>query len=131
MTDRADEFVASHLQKDSFKADGLRPYAEYRDLGLAKATHGNVQAHVIRHAPGFTSAERQSARHYHDVKFQMVYVLKGWIKSEFEGHGVQEFRAGSCWTQPSGIKHKVLDASDDMELLEIIMPAEFDTVDVE
>ena len=61
----------------------------------------------------------------------MVYVLKGWIRTEFEGQGVKEFRAGSCWTQPSGIKHKVLEMSEDMELLEIIMPAEFPTVDVE
>ncbi len=124
-------FAVSHLTPDSFKADGLRPYAEYRDLGIASATNGDVQVHVIRHAPGYTAADRQSARHYHDVQFQMVYVLKGWIKTEFEGHGVQEFRAGSCWTQPSGIRHKVLETSEDMELLEIILPANFETVDVE
>jgi quercetin dioxygenase-like cupin family protein len=58
----------------------------------------------------------------------MVYVLKGWIKSEFEGQGVQTFKAGACWIQPPRIKHKVLDYSDDCEVLEIILPAEFDTV---
>jgi len=131
MTEGPQQFTVSHLRPDSFKADGLRPYAEYRDLGVSAATHGGVQAHVIRHAPGFKPEQRQSARHFHDVQFQMVYVLKGWIKTEFEGHGVQEFRAGSSWVQPSGIKHKVLETSEDMELLEIIMPAEFRTVDVE
>ena len=58
----------------------------------------------------------------------MVYVLKGWFSSEFEGQGVQTFHAGSCWIQPPKIKHTVRGYSDDCELLEIILPAEFDTV---
>ena len=44
-----------------------------------------------------------SKRHYHDVEFQMVYVLKGWIKSEFDGAGVVTMREGSCWLQPPKI----------------------------
>jgi len=55
-------------------------------------------------------------------------VLKGWIKSEFEGEGVHTFRAGSCWNQPPKIKHTVLGYSDDCEVLEIVLPADFDTV---
>jgi hypothetical protein len=39
--------------------------------------------------------------------------------------------AGACWIQPPNIKHKVLDYSDDCEVLEIIMPAEFETVMLE
>jgi quercetin dioxygenase-like cupin family protein len=61
----------------------------------------------------------------------MIYVLKGWIKSEFEGAGVVTMREGSCWLQPPRIKHSVLDYSDDCELLEIIMPADFATVELE
>ena len=38
---------------------------------------------------------------------------------------------GSCWLQPPKIKHTVLDYSHDCELLEIILPAEFDTVELE
>jgi hypothetical protein len=38
---------------------------------------------------------------------------------------------GSCWLQPPGIKHKVLDYSDDCELLEVILPADFATVELE
>jgi hypothetical protein len=62
---------------------------------------------------------------------QMVYVLKGWIKGEYEGAGVVTMREGSCWLQPPKIKHTVLDYSDDCELLEIIMPADFETVELE
>ena len=40
-------------------------------------------------------------------------------------------REGSCWLQPPKIKHKVLDYSDDCELLEIILPADFETVELE
>jgi hypothetical protein len=37
----------------------------------------------------------------------------------------------SVWLQPPKIKHAVLDYSDDCELLEIIMPADFATVELE
>ncbi len=120
-------FVASHLDEATF-APGLRAYAHYRDLGIAKATGGLAQAHVIRLIPPCDPAE-VSKRHYHEVDFQMVYVLKGWIKGEYEGE-VVTMREGSCWLQPSGIPHTVLDYSDDCELLEIILPADFDTVEL-
>ena len=101
-----------------------------RDLGIAKATNGMVQAHVIRLIPP-CRPEEVSKLHYHDVDFQMVYVLKGWIKSEFEGQGAIKMEQGSSWIQPPRIKHVVLDYSDDCELLEIILPAEFETVELQ
>jgi mannose-6-phosphate isomerase-like protein (cupin superfamily) len=120
------KFTFSHHREEDFDA-GLRTYAKYRDLGIANATGGMVQAHVIRMLPPFRP-EEVSTPHYHDVEFQMVYVLKGWMKTEFEGEGVHTFRAGSCWIQPPRIKHTVRGYSDDCELLEIVLPAEFDTV---
>jgi len=119
-------FVFSHHREEDFD-QGLRPYSAYRDLGIAPATSGMVQAHVIRMTKPF-SAEEVAIPHYHDVDFQMVYVLKGWFRSEFEGQGAHTFYAGSCWIQPPRIKHTVLGYSDDCELLEIVLPAEFDTV---
>lgn len=121
-------FTVSHLNEKDFKREGLRPYAQYRDLGIAKATGGLAQAHVIRLIPPCTDEVRK--RHTHAVELQLVYVLKGWMKNEFEGHGEQLMRAGSCWLQPPNIKHTVLDYSDDCEVLEIIVPAEFNTVEV-
>jgi quercetin dioxygenase-like cupin family protein len=61
------------------------------------------------------------------VRFQLVYVLKGWSKMEFEGVGEVTMREGSCWIQPPGIKHTVLGFSDDYEIVEIIIPAKYDT----
>jgi len=125
---RKQTFVATHYREGDFK-EGLRRYAQYRDLGIAAATNGLAQAHVIRLVPPCIPAE-VSKEHYHDVEFQMIYVLKGWMKGEYEGAGVVTMREGSCWLQPPRIKHTVLDYSDDCELLEIILPAEFDTVEL-
>ena len=58
-------------------------------------------------------------------------MLKGWIKTAFDGHGAIVMRTGSCWIQPPRIEHKVLDYSDDCEVLEIVLPAEFKTVELE
>jgi hypothetical protein len=122
-------FRVSHHSEDDFEI-GLRRYAKYRDLGMAKATGGMVQAHVIRFVPPFRP-EEVSKLHTHDVEFQMVYVLKGWIKTELEGQGAHVMRPGSAWLQPPMIKHKVLDYSDDCEVLEVILPAEFETTELE
>ena len=119
----------SHYRDEDFKADGLRAYAQYRDLGFAAASSGLAQAHVIRLIGPCNPAE-VSKLHYHDVEFQMVYVLKGWIKTYLEGQGETLMQAGSAWTQPPRIKHLIMDYSDDVELLEVILPAEFKTVEL-
>ncbi len=126
---KAQRFTVNHLNEADFQI-GLRAYAKYRDLGIAAATNGAAQAHVIRFVPP-CRPEEVSKLHHHDVDFQMVYVLKGWIKSEFEGHGIHIMQAGSCWIQPPRIAHKVLDYSDDCEVLEIILPADFETVELD
>jgi hypothetical protein len=121
--------AVSHYRDEDFKADGLRAYAHYRDLGIADATDGLAQAHVIRLIGPCNPAE-VSKLHFHDVEFQMVYVLKGWVKTYMEGQGETLMQQGSAWTQPPKIKHLIMDYSDDVELLEVILPAEFKTVEL-
>ncbi|MBR0774115.1 cupin domain-containing protein [Bradyrhizobium diazoefficiens] len=121
--------AVSHHREQDFKADGLRAYAKYRDLGIADATHGLAQAHVIR-LQGPCDPAEVSKLHYHDVEFQMVYVLNGWVKTYMDGQGETLMTEGSAWTQPPKIKHMILDYSDDVELLEVILPAEFKTVEL-
>ena len=122
-------FTVSHLNEADYKQDGLRSYALYRDLGIAAASGGLCQAHVIRLLSPCTDEVRK--RHLHETELQLIYVLQGWIKNEFEGEGVQMMSAGSCWLQPPGIRHTVLDYSPDVELLEIIVPADFKTAEVD
>jgi mannose-6-phosphate isomerase-like protein (cupin superfamily) len=116
--------AVSHYRDEDFVANGLRRYAHYRDLGIADATHGLAQAHVVR-LIGPCNPEEVSKLHFHDVEFQLVYVLKGWVKTYMEGQGETLMKEGSCWTQPPRIKHLILDYADDCELLEVILPAEF------
>jgi mannose-6-phosphate isomerase-like protein (cupin superfamily) len=119
----------SHYRDEDFITNGLRAYAKYRDLGIAEATGGLAQAHVIRLIGPCNPAE-VSKLHFHDVEFQMVYVLKGWVKTYMEGQGETLMEVGSAWTQPPRIKHLIMDYSDDVELLEVILPAEFKTVEL-
>jgi hypothetical protein len=127
---RAKQRIAiSHYRDEDFVANGLRTYAHYRDLGIAEASHGLAQAHVIRLIGPCNPAE-VSKLHFHDLEFQMVYVLKGWVKTYLEGQGETLMKEGSAWTQPPRIKHLILDYSDNCELLEVILPAEFRTVEL-
>ena len=122
-------FHFSNFRAEDFRTDGLRTYAKYRDLGMSEATSGLLQAHVIRLVPPCDPAV-VSKQHYHDVELQMIYVLKGWIKGDYDGK-VVTLREGAAWLQPPRIEHRVLDYSDDCELLEIVVPANFKTVELE
>ena len=119
-------FVVSHA-RDAHYERGLRAYFEYRDLGIEAATEGRVVAHLIRAAPG---GEFVGKPHRHDTTFQFVYVLKGWIEFEYEGQGVVRLEAGSAVHQPPGIRHREIGHSDDLELLELVMPGKFATEEV-
>ncbi len=119
-------FVVSHARDASFQR-GLRSFFEYRDLGIKHATDGRVEAHVIRAAAG---TEFSSQPHLHQTIFQLVYVLKGWIEFEYEGQGRVRLEAGSCVHQPPGIRHREVGHSEDVEMLEVVLPANFKTEEV-
>lgn len=123
--------VVKHLTKGAFKGGGLRGFFEYRDLGIHGATKGGFGAHVIRAAKGHAKKERVkgSGGHTHALDFQMVYVLKGWVRFEYEGFGAVKLKAGSCVYQPPGIRHREIEHSPDVEMIEITAPAEFETSD--
>jgi quercetin dioxygenase-like cupin family protein len=115
--------MVRHAAESGFDA-GLRAFFEYRDLGIREATHGAFGAHVIRAVPG---RHAEPKWHTHDLAFQMVYILKGWVRFEYEDIGEVELRPGDCVHQPPRIRHRELAHSDDLELIEITGPAEFET----
>jgi quercetin dioxygenase-like cupin family protein len=122
-------FVIHKAKDNPFKSGGLRSYREYRDFGFSEATGGKFHAHIIRTtAP---APEGGSGLHYHDLDFQMVYCLKGKSHVWFEGQGEVKIEAGDSWVQPPAIRHNVLWYSEDYELLEITLPAEYPTIQVE
>ena len=124
--DSPQRFAISHLNESDFKTGGLRDYSAYRDLGVAAATNGLAHAHVVRMIAPFSADF--SVRHRHNVQFQLVYCLRGWFETDFEGIGPQRLVAGSCWIQPPGVRHTVVGWSDDCELLEVTMPAKYETI---
>jgi mannose-6-phosphate isomerase-like protein (cupin superfamily) len=116
-------FVVSHAVDATFTR-GLRSFFEYRDLGIRQATEGLAVAHVIRAAAG---VEFSGQPHLHRTSIQLVYVLKGWIELEYEGQGRVRLEAGSCVHQPPEIRHRGIGHSEDIEMLEIVLPADFET----
>ena len=91
--------TTSHAADAEF-VRGLRAFFEYRDLGITGATEGACGAHVIRAVPG---AHPTGQWHTHDLGFQMFFVLKGWVRFEYEDVGEKTFRAGdSCYQPPAG-----------------------------
>jgi quercetin dioxygenase-like cupin family protein len=94
---------------------------------MAAATSGRFVAHVIRSVAG---TEYASQPHLHRTEFQLVYVLKGWIEFEYVGQGRVRLEACSCVHQSPSIRHREPGHSDDVEMLEIVGPADFMTEEV-
>ena len=115
--------TVTHADGAAFDA-GLRGFFAYRDLGIRAASGGAFAAHVIRAVPGEGHAPEW---HTHDLAFQMVFVLRGWVEFEYEDIGAVRLGAGASVYQPPGVRHREVRHSDDLEMLEITSPAEFAT----
>ena len=60
-----------------------------------------------------------------------VFVMQGWISFRYQGvDEVVTVRKGACLSQPGGVPHNVVGRSDDLELIEINLPAVFGTRDL-
>ena len=67
--------------------------------------------------------------HYHKVRFQMIYCKAGWVRLAYEDQGESFImKAGDCVLQPPEIRHRVLECSDGLEVVEIGCPAEHPTM---
>src|SRR6185295_6532342 len=67
--------------------------------------------------------------HYHRVRFQMIYCAKGWVKVVYEDQGPPfVLEEGDCVLQPPGIRHRVLESSPGLEVVERGSPAEHETL---
>ncbi len=122
-------FKLSELKPDSFTRDGPRADVEYRDLGLSNASGGRIGAKHVRAIRPF---EQPTGWHWHDMNGHFIFVLKGWIKFRFKGvNGDVKVEQGGCLSQPAGVPHNVVSRSDDLELIEINMPADFATTDLD
>ena len=120
-------FSANYI-KDAIWEDGLRDFFEYRDLGIRDATGGQVKAHIIRVRNGGDASDlRTTGMHVHELDFQMIYILRGWIKFVYEvpdsdGDIRREehaFGQGDCYLQPPAIVNNEVECANDLELLDM------------
>lgn len=124
----ASETNFSHVKEGDtpWRADGLRDFFLYRDLGVAAATNGRVIAHLVK---ANKPPQEGTGWHFHVADFQIVLMTKGWARFMYEDK-VTLVEAGDCVHQRPGLRHFLFDYSPDMEYLEIVGPADFSSVGV-
>jgi len=97
----------------------------YRDFGLKELTGGRMAAHAIK---GLRGMRPHGGWHAHDLDFQLVYVADGWMEVEYEDIGAVRLEKGSMVYQPPMIRHAEVAHSEDLVVVEVVTPAEFETV---
>lgn len=66
--------------------------------------------------------------HYHAIRFQMIYCHRGWVRVVYEDQGEPfVMEPGDCVLQPPRIRHRVLECSPGLEVIEIGSPALHET----
>ncbi|MDH4072451.1 MAG: cupin domain-containing protein [Gammaproteobacteria bacterium] len=121
--DRYEPAVVVTRQGDGGFGAG-RAGMQYRDF-LPDRFGGRVIASHIRIPDGGPVADYV---HHHDVGFQVIFCVKGWVRVVYEDQGEpMRMQAGDCFLQPPHIRHRVLECSDGMEVVEIASPAEHET----
>lgn len=104
---------------------GRRAFFKYRDLGVTDATAGKLRAQVTSATQGMG---QPTGWHYHVCEHQLVYMLKGWVDLEFEDGQKIRLMPGDSLMIPGGMRHNETGTADELELLEISVPAEMKTV---
>jgi quercetin dioxygenase-like cupin family protein len=62
--------------------------------------------------------------HYHRIALQMIYVRRGWVRVVYQDGGdVFLMREGDLVIQPPEIRHRVLENSPGLEVVEVSAPA--------
>ena len=93
----------------------------YRDL-IPGRLGGRIVASHIR-IPG--GGPVPDMVHYHSIGFQLIFCYSGWVRLVYEDQGPPfVLGAGDCVTQPPEIRHRVLEASENLEVIEIGVPAD-------
>ncbi|MEO1796553.1 MAG: cupin domain-containing protein [Pseudomonadota bacterium] len=113
-------FVHHQAEEATFAPFRLPGYVS-RDTTIAQHTKGVASVHVIRRGEG----EPAWARHDSDIHFS--FVMEGTVTLEGEGQEAQTLEAGDAFVIPPGLKTRLADPSDDIEILEVSLPGTFET----
>lgn len=114
-------FCRSEAAKAVWKPWRLQGF-EARETGIGAATAGVASVQVARVA-GPTGGQVTS--HTSDILF--TFVLAGAVTLRGEGQGAHTLGEGDAYVIPPGLKTSLADCSADLQLLEVSLPADFDT----
>ena len=93
----------------------------YRDLVPSRLGGAMIASH-IRIPDGGPVPDMV---HFHKIGFQLIFCIKGWVDVVYEDQGPPiRLTPGDCFIQPPEIRHRVLNASDGIEVIEIGVPAD-------
>ena len=93
----------------------------YRDL-VPSRLGGSIIASHIRIPDGGPVPDMV---HFHKVGFQLIFCYRGWVEVLYEDQGGPiRLQAGDCFIQPPEIRHRVMEASEGIEVIEIGVPAD-------
>lgn len=96
----------------------------YRDLIPSRLGGRYIASHITIADGGPVS----DWVHYHRIAFQMIYVRRGWVRVVYEDQGAPfVMTAGDMVLQPPRMRHRVLESSPGLEVVEITAPALHET----
>lgn len=104
---------------------GRRDWFKYRDLGVTEASGGALRAQTMSTSKGMSEP---TGWHYHVCEGQFVYTLKGWVDLEFEDGTKLRLNQGESLYIPGGMRHNETATSEELEILELSVPADMGTV---
>jgi quercetin dioxygenase-like cupin family protein len=117
-------FVLSRASDAAAPMEG-RAGMRYRDLIPGRQGGRFIASHI--HIP--EAGPVPDYVHFHRVRFQMIYCARGWVRVVYEDQGPAfVLREGDCVLQPPRIRHRVLESSAGLEVVEISSPANHETV---
>lgn len=120
------QWIASReTESDYLQGRGPRAYFRYRDLGVAEATGKRIHIHVVRSTK---APDGGTGWHSHTMG-QLFYVLRGWADLAVERQPSLRMLAGDAMCISPSMKHNVPGFTQDYLVLEMCIPADYDTVD--
>jgi quercetin dioxygenase-like cupin family protein len=96
----------------------------YRDLIPSRLGGRYIASHIVLAEGGPVS----DWVHYHHIAVQLICVRKGWVRVVYQDQGPPfVMHPGDMVLQPPGIRHRVLESGDGLEVVEITCPALHET----
>lgn len=122
---RGDWHISTEAESAYTLGDGPRKFFKYRDLGVAAATGRRVHIHIVRSTQ---AVDGGTGWHSHSMG-QLFYVLRGWADLAVDGRPWVRMGAGDAMCVAPRMAHNVPAFSADYLVLEMCIPADYDTVD--